>query len=183
MNTCSQIFLRETDDADDCRACGHQQCLGTGPSSAMLCLPSGFFHKTYILYASRGLQHGQLLVVRCCALSSSRSVSQSEFSRERDLVLPLSASRRIQSGVLFIKLSSRRTKISFSQKQIFKNLHNTIHHLTLPAWLTTCHLHVRTVQKFWKPQTPGALRVCPGLSRDSLSLLYPEFQRLPLPMN
>jgi hypothetical protein len=49
MNLYSSIFLRETDDAEDCRACGHQQCLGTGPSSAMLYLPSRSSHKTHML--------------------------------------------------------------------------------------------------------------------------------------
>jgi hypothetical protein len=33
--------------------------------------------------------------------------------------------------------------------------------------LTTLHLHVPIVQKFWEPQPPGTLRACPGLYRDT----------------
>jgi len=55
--------------------CGHQQCLGTEHSSAILCLPLVFSYKTIYFYASCGLQNGHMLVICSCALSSSRSLS------------------------------------------------------------------------------------------------------------
>jgi hypothetical protein len=39
-------------------------------------------------------------------------------------------------------------------------------------WLTTYHLHVPIVLKFWEPRPPGTLKACPGLWWDCFALRY-----------